>query len=101
MSEEKELSIIQIIQTYGVELSRSFLQGNEMMEAMQSIERITENIMVQLDVSEKDWLFDQLTSLQNACFHIMNLELEEYFRLAFIAGFKFSKEIEGSEKKYK
>lgn len=98
MSEEKELSIIQIIQTYGVELSKSFLQGNEMMEAMQSIERITENIMVQLDVSDKDWLFDQLTSLQNACFQKMNLELEEYFRLAFIAGFNFSKEIEGSEK---
>lgn len=98
MSEEKELSIIQIIQTYGVEFSKSFLQGKEMMEAVQSIERITENIMVQLNVSEKDWLFDQLTSLQNACFYKMNLEIEEYFRLAFIAGFKFSKEIEGSEK---
>lgn len=34
MSEEKELSIIQIIQTYGVEFSKSFLQGKEMMEAV-------------------------------------------------------------------
>lgn len=91
---EESISIIDIIQTYGVKIPKSFLQGKEMTEATQCIERITENIMVQLNVSETDWLFDQLTSLQNACFDKMNLEIEEYFRLAFIAGFRFSKEIE-------
>ncbi len=89
-----ELSIIEIIKCYGIKLPKTFLCEREMREATQSIDDITDNIMQQLEIDEKDWLFDQLTDLQNACFTKMNLELDEYFRQAFIAGFRFSKEIE-------
>lgn len=87
------MTVIQIMQFYGVKLPESFLHGEELTEAVKRIEKLSENILSAIDDRQKERLTEQLTELENACFSKVCLELDEYFKQGVVMGLKLAKEL--------
>ena len=92
-----KLSVIDVLQTYGVEMPKSFLQGEELRNAAIDIDILHENILKTHNENDTTLLEEQLAELEHACFTKMNLELAAYFKQGFKMGMRLAKELNDEE----